>query len=186
MNDQQLRQILLDVDANSPTAQVGHNLAANVRRRAARRRLRRSAVGTTLVVLVAMTIQLTRSRRPVGARQNQTASANNGDPQLLAMAAQVESQVDSQVEMLAQLRLAEKRQALQQLLRNSRSAATFGVNRAIDREATAAMLVAGADQLQRSTAGKPAAGKQYQTVLDSFSETRAALLAGDRLMRLNS
>jgi hypothetical protein len=130
-------------------------------------------------------------RLPTVARTNSTSMksdrANGVDAGMARReATKLAELTEFQEQMVTRLLAVERHDALERELRRTLQTMPPSGDLAVEREAAAAILLAGGDELLQSHDGKAAAGERYRSVLQLFPDTRLAPVATDRLKRLST
>lgn len=184
MNDDRLRQLLLDADAASaaPTAVPG--LAERARRRRRRRTQVRAASAAAIALIFAVAGILHLAARPP-AKSVIVESAFDAAAAARQIAA-LEAQAAAHAELAERLEQAELQ--ARRLARAQRALAALSPLVLIEREADrAAMLaIAEADRLLNELNRRDAAAAEYRRTIELFPQSHWAVVARDRLRQIQT
>jgi len=195
MNDRSLRELLSKADGSAPPPILAADIARKVRRRAHKRNGGRVAGMVAVVVGAGMISRFAGSgtaRTPIIVAQANISSpkdavVSKSDVAMFQQqAAQLEQQAAFHERMVTELLAAERHDALQKKLSGMRETMAASDQIVVEREAAAATLVAGGDEILRLPGGKAAAGERYRSVIQFFPDTRIAPVAQERLKQLST
>lgn len=181
MNDDILRNLLIDADAMMPAPQTHGRLAERVRQRASQRRIGKVAACLLGAIGVSIAMHMHRTDRHVpGPALAKLETKPIDELTRLNNEAAIHERV------VEQLLAVEAQTVSQRKLENSLALSRFVSTVPIERETAAAILVAGGDQLLHTPQGKQAACDQYRSVLRLFPDTHTAKQASERLKQIDS
>jgi hypothetical protein len=187
--------MLSEADATAPPPIVGRDIAGQVRRRARRRNIGRVAGVVILAVGAGMILRSAESG--TGSMPTVVAQSNNSSPQNAVTSISNEERFQNETaglaeqaafheRMVTELLAVERRDALERKLHTVLETMPASDQVAVEREAAAAIVVAGGDELLHSPGGKAAAGERYRSVIQLFPDTRIAPVALERLKQTST
>jgi hypothetical protein len=182
VNDAELENLLKSADAAAPIARLREDLPMRVRRRA-RRRLKGKIV--TVVVLLApllsLPVYLAQLKTPEIA-ERKAAPSTMADLKTRIAALDIEARQHE----LAAMRLEQQESLLQLRQREARAVEQTFEELTADRCITAQLMVGRADDLSQNSADHSQAVREYERVLEMFSQTPQAAMASQRLRELKT
>lgn len=193
MNDEQLKQLLCDADAATPSAAITHDLTKQVLQRAHRRTQIRGALGIGAVLLLAgiMTWAALRPRmRPnLAQRQEEKLPIHQALPGAEAKIQFAQLEIDAELHQSVATALLQASLRQERAAKSARSfvkAANLEASFAETRDETAHLMVVQADRLLDKPDGRSEAIATYRRVTELFPTSGGAAAARERLRQLRA
>jgi len=182
VKDAELEKLLESADAAAPIARLQEDLPARIRRRAKRRmRAKIVTIAVFLAPLLSLPVYLAQLKTPEIA-ERKAAPSTMADLKTRIVALDVEARKHE----LATLRLEQQESLLQLRQREARAAEQTFEELTADRCITAQLMVGRADDLSRSSGDHSQAVREYERVVEMFSQTPQAAVAAQRLRELKT
>jgi hypothetical protein len=182
VKDEQLRNLLQSADSSVPPAQLQAELLKRIRPRARREASVKILVVTLLVATLPILPIYFAMQKATQITRRGSAGSTKVDLKSQIAALDAEAR---QYEMAAQ-QLEQQELIVRLRQRQARATERTFEQITVDRCVTAQLMVSRADDLAKNPADREQAGKEYQRVIELFSQTPQAAIAARRLAELKT